>query len=238
MRLSILAITLLWTLPGFSETRWVDLPKGCLGKSYPCAVTHQLSGVWQWQEKSYSVSANTSLVLLNEATFQLINGDLWSEDFKGLSVKHGVFNLVLTGDVMLNRRDKKLQVVNLNGAIDVQKSGIKGEVIPAGFSNWFEGIAQGGEYRQGVISPWSAKDIALLFKKMPEQSELMKSKISEYKGQRRLAIAESAKLYSKVADLRRIASEEKEERRESDLRARQAEKARIRELYRSKYFNP
>lgn len=238
MKLGFFAAFILASTISFAETHRVDLPVGCLGKDYPCAVTHQTSGVWQWQGRKLSVSSNTSMVLLSDSVVQLMSGDIWSEDLAGLTVKHGVFSLILQGDVMLNRRDKKLQVVNLNGFVDVQKSGIKDEVIPAGFSSWYEGIAQGGEYRQGVLSPWSAQDIALLFKKMPEQSALVKSKASEYKGQRRLALTESANLYSKVADIRRIASEDKEARRLSNLKAQQEERARIRRLYREKYYNP
>lgn len=238
MKLGILSLLILVPMMGSAETRMVDLPKGCLGKQFPCAITHQASGVWKWQGRELAVSANTSLVLLDESTVQLMSGDVWSEDLGSLKVKHGVFQLVAKGDVMLNRRDKKLQVVNLSGSVDVTKSGVKGEVIPAGFSNWYEGIAHGGEYRQGVLSPWSSQDIALLFKKMPEQSLLVKSKISEYRGSRRLALQESSKLYSKVADLRRIASEEKETRRLSNLRAQEEERARIRQLYRDKFYNP
>lgn len=221
-----------------APTRWVDLPQGCYGNNYPCALSHQRSGDWKWQGRSFVVAANTSVVLIDENTLQIMSGDLWSEEFRDLKVKHGVFIYQVKGDALLNRRDKKLQVVNLNGEVSVVKSGIHNESIPAGFTNWYEGIAQGGEYRQGVLAPWKSSDLAILFRKMPDLAANMKSKVKEYRDHRKSAVTESAKLYSKVADIRRIASETAQSEREMRVRKTREEKSRIRKMYRDRYFNP
>lgn len=238
MRLFSLLFLFLPSLANANETRWVDFPKNCLGKQYPCAVTHQAAGEWIWQDREMAVSAHTSLVLLDDKTVQLMSGDIWSQDFKELNLKHGIFQIKLSGDSMLNRRDQKLQVINLDGDVSVSKSGVTGESIPAGFSNWYEGLAQGGEFKQGVIAPTTSNDIALLFKKMPGSREILKTKLSSYKEHRKLALSESSKLYSKVTELRRVASENATAARENAFRRQKEEKARLRQMYRDKFYNP
>lgn len=221
-----------------ADTRPVDLPKGCLGVRFPCAVTHQKSGVWSWQNVDYSVSKDTSIVLLAGNSLQLIAGDLWVEKSKNLKLKHGIFEMVANGDVMLNRRGKMLQVINLDGQVQVTKSGIKNDTIPAGFSNWYEGLGQSGDFQQGVVAPWSTNDLSLLFKRLPASSDSLKNRISSYKRNRKNAVKEGSQLYSKVTELRRIASETQEAQRSARIRQDRQEKEKIRKLYREKYFNP
>lgn len=221
-----------------ADTRPVDLPKGCLGVRFPCAVTHQKSGVWTWQNVDYSVSKDTSIVLLGGNSFQLIAGDLWAEKSKNLKLKHGVFEMISTGDVMLNRRGKMLQVINLDGQVQVTKSGLKNDTIPAGFSNWYEGLGQSGDFQQGVVAPWSTNDLSLLFKRLPVASQSFKDRLSLYKRNRKNAVKEGSRLYSQVTELRRIASENQEAQRSARVRQDRQEKEKIRRLYREKYYNP
>ncbi len=221
-----------------SELNIVDLPVGCFQHQTPCALTFVKGGKTKIHEIEVAFSPGAS-VLIREQEIELLSGKMWSDQFEDTRIRHGVVSAALTGDVLLEKSDDQLSIINLNGVVQVSGGRKTAEPIPSGFQNWYRGLGQRGEFIQGVLEPVRPEDFLSTWVGLSQFSlSEAQERASTYAKNRKVAVEESAKLYHDILQMRRIAAEEQDRRVQIANAKRQQEQQHFKKMMRNRLFQP
>lgn len=239
MRHSLVLFLLCCLKSGWSQAgRYVDVPLGCYPKEQPCGVRFIDSVYLKHQGKRLLLSGGTSLYL-NKNLLELLNGEVWSEDFGGLIFKHGAIQVAMSGEVFLQKGEQQLKIVNLNGRVSVQLLD-RAEPLPSGFQNWYAGFGPRNEFIQGMMEPMKPESflrvLGDLLRHQPSLVQTWLDRLALYRANRLLAIEDSSKLYHDILEVRRIASENEAKRLAAAKARAQAENQELRQMLRRRYF--
>lgn len=219
---------------------FVDLPKNCYSKQeYPCTVTVE-SGVLTLVRENgkFNLSKNGVLAFFTAEKMQLLKGQMWISNAKGLETKiSSILSLKIFGDLLVSKESReKTRIVNLNGQIEfVSKNLFPSEAIPLGFENWYTGLAVNGQILRGIIRPIETETFLKSWVPISGMSlASSRHKFKQYKENWDGTVEESARFYQQIAERRIASAEEAEERRVRKMRSLQLERQKIRKMFRQK----
>lgn len=172
--------------------------------------------------------------------WKLLQGNLWVERAQHNSFKT-LFATVsgTNGEFWISAlKTEKIWVRNFSADLKVLLRDGKSVEIPHGFQMWVSGLNSAAKSEYGMIEPIDMKvQIPQWYKIYPDGKKSFAAKMASLKtswGD----IAETGSVIYKTQVLRKIATVEEAEKRNSDRRQRAAaETRRIRELYRARVFD-
>lgn len=217
--------------------KFVDLPAKCFPKKFPCALTFSTEGQVQFFDVKVAVTKGTS-ILLRANEMELLEGSIWSEEFEDVKIRHGIIAATLTGDVLVEKDDDQLLIINLNGAAEVKGGRQTAEPIPSGFQNWYRGLGQRGEFVQGMIEPFNPDFLPTWVTLSGLRGEEAKEKVAIYAANRKQAVEESSKLYRDILQMRRLASESQDRLAQVEQRKREQERSHFRKMMQDRLYRP
>lgn len=216
----------------------VDLPEGCFARKFPCAVTFLSTGKVKLGEVQVSVKKGTA-VLLRKEEFELLNGEVWSDEFEATRLRHGLISAAMTGDILVQKEGDQITFISLNGVVEVNGVRKTVEPIPSGFQNWYRGLGQRGEFVQGVIEPFRPDDFLRSWADLAGLTlNEAKERVEIYATNRKQAVGEASDLYRDILQLRRLASDERERQVQAAHVRREQEKAHFRKMMQDRLYRP
>lgn len=241
MRPMFFFLFLIFLQSAWAGTEFVDSPSQCFfKKSYPCRI-HVTGGFLSFERSSqkFHLGDQSSLLFLSEGKIQLLQGELWVRDSRGLSIQVSpVFSMTSSGEIFLEKRsdDQPLLVRNLQGEVKFDSPFVfANEALPRGFQNWYGALDANKQVSRGVIRPIALTDFLKVW------APLSGFSIAEIRKTTRVyqqawgdTLAVSADFYQDIVE-RRIASQEaKESRLENRHRQSLKERERLRQMFRQK----
>ncbi len=240
MKSLLFFFTLILAFSAEAQPQFVDAPAGCFRKkAYPCKVRVS-SGFLAFEKASnqFHLGESSSLLFLGESEVQLLQGQLWVPASKHLVVRStSALKVAVSGEWFFQRQENaQFLLRNLDGEIRfLSRFVFASETLPVGFENWYGTLDSSGQISRGVIRPIDMKEFLTAWMPLAGSSvaEMRKATL-EYKQKWGEAVSKSASLYQEVVERRMASHEDKARRQAERKRSEEAERERIRQMFREK----
>jgi len=218
----------------------IDEPKSCLKNlKFPCAVRAIEDGQsLSLNGFEINFSSGTNLLLASQQKLQLLDGKIWLRGGNEIEVTTGSVHFIVNGDIWIEElKGERVFVRNMDGRLKVSSALTEIEQqIPVGFENWYALLNTKGALQQGVLKTIEPRRFLTDWSKI---SHLSKSQVIEsvqaYKEKWKGNVEASAQLYQEVVNRQLASVQELELEKARRAREKEAQQAKLREMYRSRF---